>query len=318
MVVTERSAALATRSLSWRALGSTATVYAPQGRAFAAYAAVAPLLERVDHLASRFRSDSELTRINRRAGEWTPISGGFLELLHAALRAAAETGGAVDPTLGADLAALGYDRDFSELPTVGRSCPLTAPPPTARRRAGPRWESIELDEGRAAIRIPGSIRLDLGATAKAAAADQCAKAAHAATDQPVLVSLGGDIATAGPAPAGGWAVAISGDHRDDPAEAAQTITIAGGGLATSSLLVRRWRRQGQVLHHVLDPTHGGPVTPRWSMVSVVAPTCLEANTASTASLVLGERAPDWLAARALPARLVAVDGSVRVVGGWPR
>jgi FAD:protein FMN transferase len=73
-----------------------------------------------------------------------------------------------------------------------------------------------------------------------------------------------------------------------------------------------------VLHHVLDPTHGGPVTPRWSMVSVVAPTCLEANTASTASLVLGERAPDWLAARALPARLVAVDGSVRVVGGWPR
>jgi thiamine biosynthesis lipoprotein len=318
MVVTERSAALATRSLSWRALGSTATVYAPQGRAFAAYAAVAPLLERVDHLASRFRSDSELTRINRRAGEWTPISGGFLELLHAALRAAAETGGAVDPTLGADLAALGYDRDFSELPMVGRSCPLTAPPPTARRRAGPRWESIELDEARAAIRIPGSIRLDLGATAKAAAADQCAKAAHAATDQPVLVSLGGDIATAGPAPAGGWAVAISGDHRDDPAEAAQTITIAGGGLATSSLLVRRWRRQGQVLHHVLDPTHGGPVTPRWSMVSVVALTCLEANTASTASLVLGERAPDWLAARALPARLVAVDGSVRVVGGWPR
>jgi FAD:protein FMN transferase len=318
MGVAQRSAALASRSLSWRALGSTATVYAPHGGISAAYTAVAPLLERVDRLASRFRSDSELTRINRRAGEWTPISDAFLELLHAALRAAAETDGAVDPTLGADLAALGYDRDFSELPTVGRSYPLTAAPPTARRQAGPRWESIEVDEGRPAIRIPGSVRLDLGATAKAQAADQCAEAAHAATDQPVLVSLGGDIATAGPAPADGWAVAISGDHRDDPAEATQTITIAGGGLATSSLLVRRWRRHGHVLHHVLDPTHGGPVTPRWSMVSVVAGTCLEANTASTASLVLGGRAPEWLTAHGLPARLVAVDGSVRVVGGWPR
>jgi thiamine biosynthesis lipoprotein len=317
MAVAERSVE-PTRLLSWRALGSTATVYAPQGRAYAAYVAAAQVLERVDRLASRFRSDSELTLINRRAGEWTPISGGFLELLHAALRAAAETGGAVDPTLGSDLAALGYDRDFSELPAVSRSYPLTAPTPTARRRPGPRWESIEVDEGRPAIRMPGSVRLDLGATAKARAADECAEAAHAATGQPVLVSLGGDIATAGPAPADGWAVAISADHRDDPAEAAQTIRIAGGGLATSSLLVRRWRRQGQVLHHVLDPTHGGPVAPRWSVVSVVAPTCVQANTASTASLVLGDRAPDWLTARGLPARLVAVDGSIRVVRGWPR
>jgi thiamine biosynthesis lipoprotein len=318
MVMTERSAALATRSLSWRALGSTATVYVPQGGAFAAYVAVASVLERVDRLASRFRPDSELTRINQRAGEWTSISGGFLELLDAALGAAVQTGGAVDPTLGADLAALGYDRDFSQLPTVARSYPLTAPSPTARRRAGPRWESIEVDEGRSAIRIPGSVRLDLGATAKAEAADRCAEAAHAATGESVLVSLGGDIATAGPPPAGGWAVAISGDHRDDPAGAAQTITIEGGGLATSSLLVRRWRRQGHVLHHVLDPTHGGPVLPRWSMVSVVAATCLQANAASTASLVLGARAPDWLTAHGLPARLVAADGSVRVVGGWPR
>jgi thiamine biosynthesis lipoprotein len=308
----------ASRLMSWQALGSTATVYAPQGGAFAAYAAVAPALQRVDRLASRFRSDSELTLVNRHAGEWTPVSDGFLELLHAALRAAVETDGAVDPTLGADLAALGYDRDFSELPTVSRSHPLTAPPPSARRRARPRWESIEVDERPPAIRIPGSVRLDLGATAKAEAADRCAEAAHAATGEPVLVSLGGDIATAGPAPAGGWAVAISGDHRDDPAEAPQTIAIEGGGLATSSLLVRRWQRQGQVLHHVLDPTHGGPVTPYWSMVSVAAPTCLAANTASTASLVLGDRAPDWLTAHGLPARLVAVDGSVRVVGGWPR
>jgi thiamine biosynthesis lipoprotein len=318
MLVERWSVAQATRLLSWQALGSTATVYAPQGRAFAAYAAIAPLLECVDHMASRFRSDSELTLINRHAGGWTPVSDGFLALLHVAVRAAAETDGAVDPTLGADLAALGYDRDFSELSRVSRSCPLTAPLPTAKRRVRPRWESIEVDDRRSAIRIPGSVQLDLGATAKADAADWCAEAAHHATGESVLVSLGGDIATAGPPPAAGWTVAISGDHRDDPAEAAQTITIEGGGLATSSLLVRRWRRQGHVLHHVLDPTHGGPVLPRWSMVSVVAPTCLQANTASTASLVLGERAPDWLTAHGLPARLVAVDGSVRLVGGWPQ
>jgi thiamine biosynthesis lipoprotein len=134
----------------------------------------------------------------------------------------------------------------------------------------------------------------------------------------MLVSLGGDIATAGPAPAGGWAIHVTDDHRDGPDAPGQTITIQSGGVATSSIVTRRWRHGERVMHHVLDPRSGRPVRGPWRTVSVAAATCAEANIASTAALVLGDDAPAWLAEHGLPARLVGRNGSVVVQGGWPR
>jgi len=160
-------------------------------------------------------------------------------------------------------------------------------------------------------------RLDLGATAKALAADRAARQVAAVTGCGVLVSLGGDLATAGPAPEGGWRIALADDHARPAPEGGPAVAVTSGALATSGIRVRTWRRGGRVLHHIVDPITGGPAAPVWRTVTVAAATCVDANAVSTASIVLGERAPDWLRATALPARLTGLDGTVTRVGGWP-
>jgi thiamine biosynthesis lipoprotein len=160
--------------------------------------------------------------------------------------------------------------------------------------------------------------LDLGATAKALAADHAAAAAGAAVGEAgVLVSLGGDLAVVGPAPPDGWRVRVTDDHRSDVTAPGQWITLRAGGLATSSTTVRRWETDGGSAHHLLDPATGSPVASPWRTVSVTAASCLDANIASTAAIIRGERAPDWLESLGLPARLVRTDGTVQRVAGWP-
>jgi thiamine biosynthesis lipoprotein len=130
----------------------------------------------------------------------------------------------------------------------------------------------------------------------------------------VLVSLAGDIAVAGPPPpGGGWSIRVTDDHRAGPEAPGQTVAVREGGLATSSTAVR----SGPAGHHVIDPATGRPVRAHFRTVSVAAASCLDANIASTAAIVRGRRAEDWLAALGLPGRLVLLDGTVRHVGGWP-
>ena len=133
----------------------------------------------------------------------------------------------------------------------------------------------------------------------------------------IFVSLGGDIAIAGAAPLGGWPVRIADDHRASLDGPGPVVSLKSGGLATSSVTVRRWRVGGQELHHILDPGTGQPARSCWRTVSVAAASCVDANTASTAGLLLGEAAPAWLAERGLPARLVGISGEVVCTGGWP-
>jgi thiamine biosynthesis lipoprotein len=164
------------------------------------------------------------------------------------------------------------------------------------------------------------VRLDLGATAKAWAADRSAARLATALGCGVLVSLGGDIAVAGETPPGGWRVRVqdvTGRPEDPPVGPSAVVAIRDGGLATSSTTARRWRRGGDVLHHILDPRTGLPAPPCWRTVSVAAASCADANTASTAAIIRGRDAPGWLTSLGLPARLVDEAGNVHTVGGWP-
>jgi thiamine biosynthesis lipoprotein len=161
------------------------------------------------------------------------------------------------------------------------------------------------------------VRLDLGATAKALASDRSADAAAATAGCGVLVSLGGDIAIAGQAPFEGWRVRVADDHRAEISAPGQWISLRAGGLATSSTTVRRWQTSAGDVHHLVDPATGGSAAGVWRTVSVTAATCLDANIASTASIIRGERAVAWLRSMGLPSRLVAVDGTVIHVAGWP-
>jgi thiamine biosynthesis lipoprotein len=163
--------------------------------------------------------------------------------------------------------------------------------------------------------VPAGVLLDLGATAKAIAADRCARRVHDVTGSGVLVNLGGDIATAGPSPEGGWQVLV---HDDDDDPASSVSLPAGTALATSSTIRRRWRRGNKLVHHIIDPRTSRSADSVWRTVSVAAQTCLAANTVSTAAIVRGWPALDWIRALEVPARLVDGDRVVHTVGGWPQ
>jgi FAD:protein FMN transferase len=276
-------------------------------------------LKEIDLACSRFREDSDLTRLNTCAGRTVRVDPLLIEATEVALRAAELTDGDVDPTVGRALELAGYDRDWQLLEWPGdttASAPPTAPRVLACKRSG--WRTVEVDRERSTIRIPCGVKLDLGATAKAWAADRACRAVNEATGCGVLMSLGGDIATAGPSPGPGWSIHVTDDHRSPASAAGQTISIRGGGLATSSTAVRRWRHEGRTMHHILDPATGEPAASVWRTVSVAAADCADANIAATAAIVRGEGACEWLAGLELPARLVASNGRIVKVGSWPR
>jgi len=274
-----------------------------------ARAAVEAQLRLIDRACSRFRPDSDLQRVNGAGGAPVEVGPVLIEAMAVSLRAARLTDGDVDPTIGEALRVLGYDRDFAALAPTSR--------PVVRVARVPGWELVELDADRHTVKVPAGVRLDLGATAKALAADRAAVDASAAAGCGVLVSLGGDIATAGEPPAAGWDVRIADWHAAPSSAADPTVRVDGGGLATSSTTVRRWSRGDDELHHIVDPATGRPAIVVWRTVSVAAATCVDANVASTAAIVRGERSPEWLGELGLPARLVRPDGSVVLVGGWP-
>jgi thiamine biosynthesis lipoprotein len=301
------------------ALGTSARVVVwPPGNLDPACAAVDDVLAALDRQASRFRPDSELSWLHNAStgagdGGTFLLSDGLAEAVGVALAAARWTGGLTDPTVGDALVSLGYDRDFAAIGEDGE-------PPGAAVPA-PGWQLVRLDGP--LLRLPRGIRLDLGATAKGLGADRAVRAAMSATGQHggALVSLGGDIAVAGTPPLDGWPVTVAEEPDRDGALCGQLggqlIRLPAGAVATSSVTIRRWRRGGAVLHHIVDPRTGRPADGPWRTATVAAATCADANAASTAAIVAGAGAEDWLVAAGLPAQLTGHDGRVRDLNGWP-
>jgi thiamine biosynthesis lipoprotein ApbE len=305
---------------AWQAIGTSVHMLVTDLRALApARRMLTEDIAALDAACSRFRADSEIVALDDAPADGrgrtgpvriSPLLAGALAV---ALRAARLTDGDVDPTVGGAMSAVGYDRDFALVRPDGPAVRLTI-------RSVPGWRQIELDEAAGLVSLPSGTQLDLGATAKAWAADRAAARIAGELGCGVLVNLGGDIAVAGTAPPGGWRIRvqdITGRPEDPPAGPSAVIAIHSGGLATSSTAARRWRRGGDVLHHILDPRSGLPAAPVWRTVSVAAATCADANAASTAAIIRGEAALAWLGGLRLPARLVAESGAVVTLGGWP-
>jgi thiamine biosynthesis lipoprotein ApbE len=320
----------------WRALGcSVRLVVTDPRRLDLCHERLAAWLDAVDGACSRFRPDSEISEGCRAAGP-VEISPLLADALAAAIRAARLTDGLVDPTVGAAMAAVGYDRDFELVEPDGAAIRVTL-------RPVPGWRLIGLqrpeegESGPCMLRLREGITLDLGATAKAWAADSAATELAKLADCGVLVALGGDIAVAGPPPLRedgerSWRITVrdradapvgSGTHTAVPESPAELgpeaeISITDGGIATSGTSSRRWLRGGDLLHHILDPRTGLPAATPWRTVSVAAGNCLDANTASTAAILLGAQATGWLTAHGLPARLVPENGGpILYTPGWP-
>jgi len=277
-------------------------------------------LAELDLACSRFRPDSEIVKIGRAAGDAAgmctmTVSPLLAEAIAVSLRAATLTHGDIDPTVGAAVSALGYDRDFGEVAASGPALPVTV-------GVVPGWRCVDLDLATRRLTLPAGVQLDLGATVKGWAADRSADRIAKELGCGVLVSLGGDTSVAGDPPEGGWRIRVQDvtGLPDDPPPGggpSTVIAIYDGGLATSSTMARRWRRGGDLLHHILDPRTALPAAPVWGTVSVAAASCADANTAATAAVIRGQAAPSWLESLGLPSRLVAADGTVLTVAGWP-
>jgi FAD:protein FMN transferase len=261
----------------------------------------------IDRVCSRFRADSELSRLNEQSGAGDVALSPLLEqAIIAALWSAEMTGGLVDPTVGRRIRELGYTTTFRDLPPDG-------PPVTLRVHEVVGWRALAYDPHAHTMRLPVGVAIDLGSSGKAWAADRAALAIATALGKPVMVECGGDVAVQGIAPQGGWPIRVTAAHHDPQW---QDVMVFDGGLATSGTTARKWRRGGVELHHIIDPATGLPARTPWAMVTVAAATCVEANAAATAAVIMGDRAPAWLDHLRLPARLVNNAGDVTFAGGW--
>jgi thiamine biosynthesis lipoprotein len=263
----------------FRAMGTDVTLLTSVGAHDDAPARVRETFETEEQRFSRFREDSELSRVNRAAGSWCRISAGFEALLRFAIGQARITAGRYDPTLLAAVRSAGYDRDFADV-SRGPAGPSGPPVP------GGGWRAIRLEPGR--VRIPDGTGIDLGGVAKGWTVDLAAAAALEAGAAWALVNAGGDLRIAGEAPA--LDVAIE-DPADRSAEALR-VRLAAGGLATSSIRVRAW---GEGRHHLIDPATGAPADDAVIQASVWAATCAEAETLATWALLTGRSALDRVA-----------------------
>jgi thiamine biosynthesis lipoprotein len=255
--------------------GCSAAVTAQPGddrHARRALAAARAEVAACEAVLSRFRPDSDLSRLNAAAGTWTAVDRRLVDALLLALRARTDTGGRFDPTVLPALLAAGYDASFEQL--VER-----LPRQPEGWRAGGR---IEIDREACRVRLEPGAAVDLGGLGKGFAAQRALDAMHDAWPGMGggLVDLGGDIALRGAPPERGqWRIRVADPRRQG--EAVGVLLIGSGAVATSGRDVRRFGPE-RALHHLIDPTTGAPAARGPLAVTVVAPEAAEAEAHATA------------------------------------
>lgn len=266
------------------------------------------LLRELEACWSRFRPDSELSRLNASPGRWVRLSVPMVALVGRAVQAWGATGGLYDPTVLSALETAGYDRSFETLEPQDRTPPAAAPAPGC---AG-----IEIDHDR--VRLPEGVRLDLGGIGKGYAADLVAAELLHWGAEGACVNLGGDVRAAGRAPGpGGWTVAVD-DHLR-PGKDLSWVALADGAVASSTRLRRRWQQAGREMHHLIDPRTGRPAESSVAAVTVVAAQAHWAEILAKAALIAGlEAGRELLCSHGVAGVLVTGNGSVHRAGPWER
>ena len=241
-------------------------------------------IEELEARWSRFRADSELTRMNESAGRPTVVSHDTALLVTRCVEAWRATGGAFDPTVHDSVIALGYDRDFRVVPPGGPSLTREGTP-------APGLAEAVVDVGAGLTWLPPGVHLDPGAIGKGLAADLVCQELLLAGAEGACVGIGGDIRVAGsPGDRDAWSISIEDPH--DRRRELTRIDLADGGVATSSRLRRRWSRGDLELHHVIDPRTGRPVDTRIVAVSAVARDAWWAEVRATEAMLKGDPLDD--------------------------
>jgi FAD:protein FMN transferase len=294
------------RILTFPSMGTSVTVLTPEWDAEAARDAVQALFAEWEAALSRFRPESELSRLNACAGQWVTVSPLLFEVIETALEAARATHGVFDPTLLRQLVSLGYDRTFHALPQV-------APPLSERITPGGDWRAIGLDHETRRIFLPAGAALDFGGIAKGMAVDAALDRLQRMGVLCGCVNAGGDLAAFGQPPDGeAWPIGVQGVRKT------HVIALRHGALATSGIANRQWRQGAIIRRHILDPRTGLPAeTGLWS-VTVAAPLCAQAEAAAKAAFILGPHAgARFLRDHQLAGLFAHEDGAWQTAGSWP-
>lgn len=298
-----------TAHLCCRAMSTTAdlTVVVPAGEpgdALLNWAAAR--LEQLEQRWSRFRPDSEISRLNAAAGAALPVSLDTLLAVHTARAAWSHTEGCFDPTVHDALVHLGYDRTIDELRTgtpAERADALGTPSPA------PGCAGIEVDPYTSSVRLPPGTHLDLGGIGKGLAADLVARGLIERGALGALVNIGGDVRVTGTPPDGtAWHIDVL-DPRTE--QRFTSLDLRDGGVATSTTLRRHWRSGDHAHHHLVDPATGDSTRSPVVGVTVVAGTTAWADALSKVPFVDPTRTDGF---EAVAAFVLYADGSHRTVG----
>jgi thiamine biosynthesis lipoprotein len=284
-------------------MGCECTVVLPAAR-IAAAVEVEALFGEWHQALSRFIPDSELSRLNARAGTRVPVSVLLFNVLDEALRAARATNGLFDPTLEPTIRELGYDRTFATLDPDGA--------PAHEGPSAGSWRDIALDPVARTVEAPIGTGIDLGGIAKGMAVDAGLALLRSRGVESAMVEAGGDLAVLSLPPGDdAWWVAVDGVHAPQP------VAITTGALATSGVARRSWRRGGQTYHHLIDPRTGDSARSDLWSVTAAAGTCAQAEVAAKVALIEGREAGSaFLSAIGISALFVEHDGGTSTVGLW--
>ncbi len=237
---------------------------------------------------SRFNPRSELSALNRARKPAFKAGPILFEAVEIALWAAEATGGIYDPTILSQLEQAGYNRSFEKLnaPAPLHQVPGLELDDTSAR---PSWwpfqfRSITLNRARREIFKPEGLRLDLGGVGKGWSVDRAADRLQGVG--PFLVNAGGDIfACQTPPGEAGWPIDVI--HPLDPAKMMATLVLNHRALATSTIAKRRWRQNGRIMHHLIDPRTGRPAQTDALSVTVVSARTVLAEVFAKVALILG-------------------------------
>jgi len=263
---------------------------------------------------SRFIDDSEISALNRATGSPVIVGADTLRLIVHAEAAWRLTDGWFDPLMLDALESLGYDRDHRSLRTVDPSVPWTTRRPASTPIRESAMADLEIDEPLRLVVLPEVCRFDPGGIGKGLAADILVGVAMEAGVDGVLVDLGGDLRVGGAwfgNPVWPAVVAHPVQSQRDLAE----LRLAGGALATSSSLRRRWTNDDEVVHHLLDPHTGAPSISEILAVTVHAGAAWYAEALAKACLLAGPTEAGELIKNSHTAAIMYEEGgAVTVVG----
>ena len=295
----------------FRAMGTIVTLLLPEGRAADGKRAVQALFAEWEETLSRFRPDSELSRLNARAGRTVAVSPLLYHVMQTALSAAEATDGTYDPSLLHQIASLGYDRTFDDIVAAADDAGYaTERPAVAASRPGGGWRRIRMNRKRGEVTLPEDVGLDFGGIAKGLAVDEALVRLNLIGIETAMINAGGDLAVRGlPLQLDCWPVVVQGIGRE------WLIPLRSGAIATSGIARRHWPQGGAERHHLLDPATGMPAASGLWAVSAVAGVCGQAEVAAKTAFIRGpEAGRRFLEVRGLAGLLVRRDGCWTVAG----